>query len=66
MQFIGQVVRILRISDGQKPQMGPIPAIPFLIEVQTSGGQGLVEISQDAALELVIELSKHLRVRGSL
>jgi hypothetical protein len=66
MQMIGQITKIDRVSEGERPQMGPISTIPFQIEVQTSAGPSVLEISQTAALELVEELSKRLRVRGCL
>jgi hypothetical protein len=65
MYSIGQITKIFQITSGAKPQMGPILTIPFLIEVQTSGGPGVLEISQAAAQELVEELAKHLQARDS-
>jgi hypothetical protein len=64
MQSIGLITKINRISDGEKPQMGPIPTIPFQIEVQTTGGQAYLVISPGAALELREELAKCLQARG--
>lgn len=66
MSSIGQITKVLRISDGAKPQMGPTHAIPFLLEVQTTGGQTVLEISQDAAAELAAKLPPLLQARGCL
>lgn len=63
--MVGQITKIDRITDGEKPQMGPRLAIPFQIEVQTSAGPAVLEISPDAAAVLVEELRKHLQARGS-
>ena len=62
--IIGQITKIDRITDGPRPQMGPRSTIPFLIEVQTTGGPAFLEISQAAAVELRAELAKHLQARG--
>jgi hypothetical protein len=64
MQSIAQIIKINRVSDGPTPQMGPRSAIPFLIEVQTTGGQAFLEISQDAAVELRAILAQRLQARG--
>ena len=42
MQSIALITKIDRISDGEKPQMGPISTIPFQIEVQTTGDQAAI------------------------
>lgn len=65
MPIRGQITKINRVSDGAKPQMGPISTIPIQIEVQTSGGPEVLEISPDAAAELAAALATHLRARGS-
>jgi hypothetical protein len=65
MQGIGLITKIDRITDGAKPQMGPRLAIPFLIEVQTTGGPAVLEISPDASRELVEELQLRLQARDS-
>ncbi|MEK7992290.1 MAG: hypothetical protein AAB403_00655 [Planctomycetota bacterium] len=66
MQELRGVVSVIRVSDGEKPQMGPTPAKSILIEVQTSAGPGFLEISQSGALDLVAKLSQHLKERGSV
>lgn len=66
MSDLGPITKILRITVGAKPQMGPILTTPIRIEVQTPAGQKVLEISQTAAFELVAELSKHLRARDFL
>jgi len=65
MQSIGLITKIGPITDGDKPQMGPRHTIPFRIEVRTDGGPGVLELTQDAAAELVKELAIYLQVRGS-
>jgi len=35
------------------------------IEVQTLLGRGVLEMSQDVAIELAVKLATHLQVRGS-
>ena len=64
MQSIGLITKIGPISDGEKPMMGPISGIPFRIEVHTSGGPGLLELSQDAAADLVKELAIYMKNRA--
>jgi hypothetical protein len=63
MQSLGLITRIGPISEGEKPQMGPY-GIPFRIEVQTVGGQGLLELTQEAASDLVKELGIYLQTHG--
>jgi hypothetical protein len=64
MQSIGLITNIGPISNGPKPQMGPTHTVPFVIEVQTTGGQGPIELTQDAAVELMKQLGIYLRLRG--
>jgi hypothetical protein len=64
MPAIGQITRIDRVSDGPTPRGGPILTTPILIEAQTTGGQVVLEISQDAALKLKEELANNLQARG--
>lgn len=66
MKTFSQITKIHGTDDGAPPQTGPTHTIPILIEVQTVLGRDFLEISQSAAVELVEELSKRLRVRGFL
>jgi hypothetical protein len=66
MKTLGLIIGAGPVADGPKPQMGPIHTIPLRVEVRTDGGPGALELSQDGALELVAELSTHLRARGCL
>jgi hypothetical protein len=65
MQSIGLITRIGPISDGDKPQMGPFHGIPFRIEVHTTGGQGLLELTPDAATDLLKQLGIYMKGRAS-
>ena len=64
-QISAPIIKINLVSDGQRPLMGPIPAIPIRIDAETLVNQVVLEILPDAAAELVAELSKHLQARGS-
>jgi hypothetical protein len=66
MASLGEITKVLGTVDGEKRQMGPTHTIAIRIEVLTAGGPEFLEISQSAALELVEELTKRLRVRGCL
>jgi hypothetical protein len=61
---IGQITKIVAVSDGPKPQIGPIHTVPLEIEVQTSGGPDFLEISEDAAIALVGALRRRLQARN--
>jgi hypothetical protein len=63
MRSLGLITKIGPITDGPKPQMGPIHTIPFRIEVQMAGGPGVLELTQDAAAELVKELGTYLQAK---
>jgi hypothetical protein len=69
MQSMGLIAKIGPISDGENPQTNPFPfplrGIPFRIHVMTTGGAGLLELTQDAATDLVKELGICLKGRGS-
>jgi hypothetical protein len=62
------ITEIGQVKDGPVPSMGPINTKVLLIEVGTLGRgvQSVLEISQDAALELVAKLTPLLRARGCL
>jgi hypothetical protein len=64
MPSIGLITDIIYTTDGQPPQMGPTRAIPFLLEVETTGGRAFLEISQDAAVKLRAELGNSLQGSG--
>jgi len=64
MQSLGLILKIIAITDGNKPQMGPIHTRPFVIKAQTTGGTEFVEISEDAAVQLWNLLTEHLEARG--
>ncbi len=51
MQSIGLITKIGPLSMGDKPQMGPFHGIPLRIEVHTTCGQGLLELTQASAAE---------------
>jgi len=63
MAGIGQINGIGPITDGERPE-GIAQTIPFLIEVRTSCGMKVLEISQAAARELKEGLTSSLRARG--
>jgi hypothetical protein len=66
MQSIGLITKIGPLSMGDKPQMGPFHGVPLRIEVHTTGGQGLLELTQAAAADLAKEIEIYLQGRGSL
>jgi hypothetical protein len=66
MPISGQIIDIVGISDGPKPQMGPRAAPPLLAEVRTTGGTEFIEISQDAAAALRTALGANLCARHTL
>lgn len=61
----GVITKIVQVTDGARPQTGPISTIPIQIEAETLADQMVLEISTTAAAELVEALSKVLRGRDS-
>jgi hypothetical protein len=59
-----QITKIVQITDGPKPRGCPTLTIPLRIEVQVNGGPGVLEISQDATVELREAIAQHLQARG--
>jgi hypothetical protein len=64
MQSLGLILKIIAITDGDKPQMGPILTKPFTVEAQTDGGTEFLNISEGAAVELRDRLTEELKARG--
>jgi hypothetical protein len=60
---IGQIISVIEITDGPRPQMGPMARLPFVIHVRTTGGQEFIEISEGAATELRIAIGDGLLAR---
>jgi hypothetical protein len=69
MMFSGLITRIGEVKDAPLPQTGP-RGKPLSVEIGTTStpaGQFIeIEISQDAALELVQRLTARLSDRGCL
>lgn len=59
------IVKVGPVSEGPIPQMGPINTTPLRIDVQTTGGPAALEISRDAAWELMGALVTHLQAHYS-
>jgi hypothetical protein len=66
MVSVGLITKILKVHDGDKPQMGPTHTTPIKIEALSHGTSVFLEMSQEAALEIVQRLSGHLKERGCL
>jgi hypothetical protein len=67
VQGFGLITHIGPIGEGGEPQMGP-SGIPFRIDVHTTAGPGVLELTQKAAADLVKELNSYLsylRMRGN-
>jgi hypothetical protein len=64
MQVVSLITNVVEITDGTKPQTGPILTIPFLVEVRTTGGPVFLEMTPDAAAELTEQLARRLVERG--
>ena len=62
---IGLITKIGPVSQGDKPRGGPDHSIPLRVEVQTTTGQGLLELSRSAAAELAEEIQLYLQKHGS-
>lgn len=62
-EITGAITKIERVSTGERSQMGPISASPFRIEGRTLAGPVALEISRDAARELVEELGGCCKLR---
>jgi hypothetical protein len=65
VQILTLITGIGPISEGSTPQTGPINTTPLRIDVQTTGGPAVLEISRDAAAELVARLGMRLQARYS-
>jgi hypothetical protein len=70
MPFTGLITYVGDVKDGEVPLMGPKRPKVLSIEVGSGTGPGpiqaVLEISQDAALELVAKLTQLLKARGCL
>lgn len=66
MEHVTLITGVVSVSDGRKPLMGPERTIPLVVEVRTTGGSAILELSQAGALELVEALSRRLKARGCL
>jgi hypothetical protein len=70
MTLSGAITQIGDVKDGPIPQMGPAQGKTFVIEIRTASvpaGQFLeIEISQDAAIDLVAKLTASLDARNIL
>ena len=70
MMFSGLITRVGEVKDGPLPQMGPARGKSISVEIGTAStpaGQFIeMEISQDAAVELVQRLTACLKDRGCL
>jgi hypothetical protein len=68
MIFKGEITQIGGVKDGPRRLTGPTHTKALLIEVGTHSNpaQSVLEISQDAALELVVKLTPLLKARGCL
>lgn len=66
----GPIIRIGEVKDGPIPRTGPTRTKAVLIEVATVGSRGEfsdeLEISQDAAIDLLAKLTTALKARGCL
>jgi hypothetical protein len=66
MQSIPLIIKIVGpVSEAPTPQTGPINTTPLRIDVQTTGGPAVLEISRDAAWELMATLQTHLQAHYS-
>jgi len=70
MSFTGQILQVGDITDGPIPQMGPARGKPLLVEIRTAstpaGSFFPMEVTEDAAMQLVQKLTAALRERGFL
>ncbi len=69
MTFSGPIItHIGAVKDAPKPQMGPVRGTPLIAEIRTASvpaGQFIeMEISQDAAADLVAKVTERLKARG--
>jgi hypothetical protein len=62
----GQIKQIGEVQDGPVPVLGPASTKSLIVEVGTidTPNQWTLELSQDAAVELVAKLQAHLKARG--
>ncbi len=58
------VTGVERITDGGTPVGEPDSKAPFTIAVQTPSGPGDLEVTFDAANQLLAELTRALNARG--
>jgi hypothetical protein len=65
VQSVSLIIEIGPISEGPTPQTGPINTRPLRIDVRTTSGPAVLEISRDAAEELVARLGMRLQARYS-
>lgn len=66
MQTVTLITSIGPISEGPIPQTtGPTNTRPLCIDIQTTDGPAVLEISRDAAAELVARLGMRLQARYS-
>jgi len=68
MYFADEITHVHGVKDGAARPTGPIRTKPLLIIVEKGGKphDSVLQISQDAACELVAELSLRLKARGCL
>jgi hypothetical protein len=57
-------IMITKIGSAVSEPQGSTPAIPFRAEVQTDDGPMVLNLTQNAAAELKVELEKYLQARG--
>jgi hypothetical protein len=60
MPTIGLITHIEQIGPGEKPQMGPF-GTPVRIALKTQGGYSEIELTKDAAVDLVAKLCQYLK-----
>ena len=70
MTFSGAITQVGDVKDGPIPQMGPARGKSLLVEIRTvsvPAGQFVeMELSQDAAIDLVAKLTASLNTRNIL
>jgi hypothetical protein len=64
MQMINLITKINQITLSTVPQRTPKARRSLMIDVQTTGGQEDLEISEEAAVSLRDKLAEHFHARG--